>query len=153
MRKKCRRRVYQLVNPIESAILGACVSAEKPLNTLRLAELSALDAMTKGMGTKEDWRWCTDFLNIAETMCLMGIGKEEVMPFIEVAQKALLEAAKRFENTGRMGLSGEGIKALKELHSYHDLQRTSVARSVYEKAIQNTVNRIRSKAKNVVEVV
>ena len=152
-RKKCKRKVYQLADPIQMAIMGACVASKKPLDTLRLAELSALDAMTKGMGTKEDWRWLADYLNIAETMCMMGIGKDEVMPYCELAQKALLEAAQRYEKTGRMGLSGEGIKALKELHSYHDIQRTSVARSVYEEAIKKTANRIRSKAKEVVEIV
>ena len=152
MRKKCRRRVYQLVNPIESAILGACVSAEKPLNTLRLAELSALDAMTKGQATQEDWRWITDVLNISQTMAKDGIGIE-LLPICEQAQESLLEAAKRYQETGKMGLSGVGIKAVKEMIELHDLQRTSVARSVYEKAIQKTANRIRSKAKEVVEIV
>lgn len=152
MRKKCRRKVYALVNPIECAILGAFVSQDGPLNKLRLAELSALDAMTKGVGTPEDFRWLADVLNISETLAKDGIGIE-LLPICENAQKALLEAKERHDKLGRLGLSGEGIKVLKELLEMHDLQRTSVARSVYENAIRKTANRIRSRAHDVVEVI
>lgn len=151
MKKKCRRRVYQLVNPIESAILGACVSAEKPLNTLRLAELSALDAVTRGVGKPEDFRWLMDVLNISECMAKDGIGIE-LLPICKQAQESLLEAVERYNNTGKLGLSGVGIKAVKEMIELHDLQRTSVARSVYENAIRKTANRIRSRANDVVEI-
>jgi hypothetical protein len=152
MRKRTRRKVYALVNPIEMAVTGACVSAEKPLNKLRLAELCAIDAMTKGVGTPEDFRWIADVLNISETMCNMGIGKDEVLPLCKQAQDALLEAKERFDKVGRLALTGEGIRAIKELHEMHDLQRTSVARSVYEAAIKKTADRIRSRAKDVVEI-
>lgn len=151
MRKKCKRKIWNLVNPIESAILGACVSAEKPLNTLRLAELSALDAVTRGVGKPEDMRWLMDVLNISECMAKDGIGIE-LLPVCKQAQESLLEAVERYNNTGKLGLSGVGIKAVKEMIELHDLQRTSVARSVYENAIRKTANRIRSKANDVVEI-
>jgi hypothetical protein len=51
-----------------------------------------------------------------------------------------------------MGLDGQGIGALQEVHAWHDLQRTSVARSVYEDMIEKTRNYIRSKGKEVVEI-
>ena len=66
MRKRCKRKVYALVNPIDMAIQGACITAGQPLQQLRLGELSALDAMKRGMGTVEDWRILTDMMNIAE---------------------------------------------------------------------------------------
>lgn len=150
-RKKCKRKVYQLINPISMAVLGACVSAEKPLNTLRLAELSAIDEMVTGKGTTESWRWIADCINIAETLGKMGIGPE-ALPLCQIAQQAMLEAADRYQKTKRMGLSGEGIKAVKELWEIHDLQRTSVARSVYEAAILKTKNTIQSRGKDVVEI-
>ena len=121
------------------------------LDKLRLCELTAIDAMTKGMGTPHDWRWIADVLNIAETMAKHGIGPE-VLPYCENAQKALLEAKERYDKTGKMGLSGTGIKTIKELWEYHDLQRTSVARSEYERMIKKTANNIRSHNKDVVEV-
>jgi len=113
--------------------------------------LSAIDAMTKGMGTTEDWRWLADVVNIAETMGKSGIGPE-VLPYCKDVQQALLEAAERYQKTGKMGLSGVGISKIKELWEYHDLQRTSIARSEYEKMIRKTANYIKSHGKDVVEI-
>ena len=74
MRKSCKRKVWSTnINPIAHAIAGAAVSDKQSLDKLRLCELSAIDAMTKGMGTTEDWRWLADVINIAETM---GKGRE-----------------------------------------------------------------------------
>ena len=108
--------------------------------------------MVYGRGTVEDWRFCADILNISETMGVNGIGPE-VLPYCQLAQQALFEAAKRYETTGKMGLSGLGIKAIKDVWEYHDLQRSSIARSEYERMIQKTANYIKSQGKNVVEVV
>jgi len=151
MRKSCKRKVWSTSINLAHAIAGAAVADNAALDKLRLCELSAIDAMTKGMGTPHDWRWIADVLNIAETMAKHGIGPE-VLPYCEDAQKALLEAKERFDKTGKMGLSGTGIKAIKELWEYHDLQRTSVARSEYERMIQKTMNHVRSHGKDVVEV-
>ena len=153
MRKKCKRKVWSTsINPIAHAIAGASIADDQSLNKLRLCELAAIDAMTKGMGTPHDWRWIADVLNIAETMAKHGIGPE-VLDACKDAQNALLEAKERYDKTGKMGLSGVGIKAVKDLWEYHDLQRTSVARSVYEQMIQKTMNNIMSRGKDVVEVV
>ena len=152
MRKRCKRKVWPTnINPIAHAIAGAAVSDEKSLDKLRLCELSAIDAMTKGMGTTEDWRWLADVVNISETMGKAGIGPE-VLPYCQEVQNALLEAAERYQKTGKMGLSGVGITKMKELWEYHDLQRTSIARSEYEKMIKKTANYIKAKGKDVVEI-
>jgi hypothetical protein len=152
MRKRCKRKVWPTnINPVAHAIAGAAVSDNKSLDKLRLCELSAIDNMVHGRGTVEDWRWLADVMNIAETMGKNGIGPE-VLPYCKEAQKAVYEAAKRYESTKKMGLSGPGIKAIKELWEYHDLQRTSVARSEYERMIQKTANYIKAKGKDVVEI-
>ena len=153
MKKQCKRKVWSTaINPIAHAISGAAIADKESLDKLRLCELSAIDAMTKGMGTTEDWRWLADVLNIAETMGKSGIGPE-VLPYCEEAQKALLEAAERYQKTGKMGLSGQGIRAIKDVWEFHDIQRTSIARSEYEKMIKKTANYIKSHGKNVVEIV
>ena len=150
-RKKCRRKVYPLINSLAHGLAGAAISDNAALDKLRLCELSAIDAMTKGMGTTEDWRWLADVVNISETMGKSGIGPE-VLPYCQEVQAALLEAADRYQKTGKMGLSGVGITKMKELWEYHDLQRTSVARSEYEKMIRKTANYIKSHGKDVVEI-
>lgn len=153
MRKKCKRRVWSTnINPVAHAIAGAAVPDKQSLDKLRICELSAIDAMIKGLGTPEDFRWIADVLNIAECMAKDGIGIE-LLAICEKAQKELLDAKARYDKHGKLGLSGEGIKVLRELLEMHDLQRTSVARSQYEKAIRKTANRIKSRANDVVEIV
>jgi hypothetical protein len=130
---------------------GAAITDESSLNKLRLGELSALEAMRMGKGTLEDWRLLVDLLNITQTFVRYGIGPE-AKEDCKKAQESLFNAAKRYEKTKRMGLDGQGITALQNVHEWHDLQRTSVARSVYEDMIEKTRNYIRSKGAEVVEI-
>lgn len=152
MRKRTRRKVYALVNPIDFAIQGAAISDEANLNKLRIRELAAIDAFAKGRATVADWHDITAILNLAETMAKSGIGKEEILPVCADAQKHLIEATRRYEKLGKMGTTGEGLKAFRDLYEYHDLQRQSVARSEYEKHIKTTTDRIRSKSPEVIEL-
>jgi hypothetical protein len=152
MRKQCKRRIWSTqINPIAHALAGAAITDQASLNKLRLGELSALEAMRMGKGTLEDWRLLVDMLNITQTFIRYGIGPE-AREDCEKAQESLYNAAKRYEKTKRMGLDGQGIKALQNVHEWHDLQRTSVARSVYEDMIEKTRNYIKSKGKEVVEI-
>lgn len=151
MRKQTKRKHWKLIDVINHAILGAGITQEHLLDKLRLTELASLEAMTKGLGTVQDWQELTDMMNICEVMARHGVGPE-ALPHCERAQNALEQAALRFQRTKRMGLSGEGINALREVFEYHDLQRRSVSRNEYEKFIVKTKQRIMSKAKEVVEL-
>lgn len=151
MRKQTKRKFWKLIDPIRHAILGAGITQNHLLDKLRLTELAALDAMTKGMGTIADWQELTDMMNISEVMAMEGIGPE-ALPYCKQAQDALEQAALRYQRTMSMGLSGTGINALREVFEYHDLQRRSIPRSVYEKMIMKTLHRIQSKAAEVVEI-
>lgn len=151
MKKKTNRKHWMLINPLRHAILGAAITESRVLDKLRIRELAAIEAMSKGNGTLVEWQELADMMNICEVMGSNGIGAE-ALPYCQQAQEALTEAARRFEKTGRMGLSGLGLQALREVYEYHDLQRSSVPRSVYEQMIVKTRNRIRSKSKEVVEI-
>lgn len=151
MRKRTKRQVWKLINPINHAILGAGITQAHLLDKLRLRELAALEAMSKGNGTKVEWQELADMLNVCEVMALEGIGPE-ALPHCKAAQDALVQAARRYETTHKMGLTGPGIQALREVYEYHDLQRSSVPRSVYEQMIVKTRHRLTSKAKEVVEL-
>ena len=152
MRKKTKRKVWALIDPLTHAITGAAITQRDKLDKLRMLEYSALDAITKGQGTIHDWRSLVDVLNLSETMARAGIGKDEVLPVCEKAQKALHEAALRFQSTKRMGLSGEGIQAVRELIQYADLQQSSISRSEFERYIQKTKNYIKSNNDLVTEI-
>lgn len=149
MRKQTKRKFWKLIDPIRHAILGAGITQDHLLDKLRLTELASLDAMTRGLGTLQDWQELTDMMNISEVMALNGVGPE-VLPHCQQAQNALEQAALRYQSTMRMGLSGTGINALRDVFEYHDLQRRSISRSEYEKYIIKTRQRIMSRAKEVV---
>ncbi len=142
-RKHCRRKVYPLSNPIRVAMEGAAITPDNLLDQLRLQELSAIDSFTRGRATKADWMAIADLCNIAETMARDGIGPEVLEP-CDAAQAALGAAHQRLQTHGKLGMSGPELVAIREIAEYHHLQRTAVARSVYETAIKKTGDRIRS---------
>lgn len=143
MKKQCRRRVWGLVNPIKHVMEGIEVTPAHLLDRLRVAELSAIEAFAKGMGTRSEWDVLTAMLNLSEVMARGGVG-HEVLEACQRAQDGLAEARDRFERTQRMGLSGPAIQAMRDLFEYHDLQRTSITRGEYEKWIVKTRDRVRS---------
>jgi hypothetical protein len=151
MRKRTKRKHWNLIDPITHAIVGAAITQREKLDKLRLLEYSALDAITKGSGTVQDWRTLVDVLNLSETMARGGIGVE-VLPVCEKAQESLHKAAMRYQETMRMGLDGEGIKAIRDLIEYADLQQSSISRSEFERYIQKTKDYIKSHGKQVVEI-
>ena len=151
MRKRTKRKVWNLIDPITHALTGAAITQREKLNQLRMLEYSALDSMTKGSGTVTDWRTLVDILNLSEMMGKSGIGPE-VLPICEKAQESLHKAAMRYQDTMRMGLDGQGIKAIRDLIEYADLQQSSISRSEFEKYIQKTKNYIKSNGEKVVEI-
>ena len=142
-RKKTRRKVYQLVNPIEMAIQGATITPNSQLDKLRALELSSIDAIARGLGTIHDLESMRDMLNLAETMARGGIGHEVLAP-CEKAQAELISMVDRFNRTGRIGATGPGLEAFREAFRWHDLQRTSIDRSEYERYIVKTANALRA---------
>jgi hypothetical protein len=81
--------------------------------------------------------------NLTQTLAGMGVGYE-AMPDAHKAEAGLIEAAERFQRTGKMGLSGPAIQALRDVIEWHSLQRSSIPRSQYEQAIRLTGARIKS---------
>ena len=152
MRKKTKRKVWNLIDPLTHAIVGAAITQRDKLDKLRMLEYSALDSMTKGSGTVSDWRTLVDLLNLSEMMGKGGIGPE-VLPICEKAQASLHKAAMRYQETMRMGLDGLGIQAIRDLIEFADLQQSSIPRSEFEKYIQKTKNYIKSHGDKVVEIV
>lgn len=143
MKKHCRRKHWNLMNPITLAISGAAITPSDVLDKLRMVELSAIESFSRGMATKADWKALADMLNVCQTMAAGGVGPE-ALEACERAQDGLAEARQRYERTKRMGLSGPAIQAMRDLHEYHDLQRQSISRGEYERWIEKTRNRILS---------
>lgn len=151
MRKRKTRKVYQLVNPVTYAIEGAAVADEKLLNALRQGELLAIEAFRQGAAQVQDWQRIADLCNLTESMAKAGIGPE-ALEAVKRCEQALVDAYERFNRVGKIGTTGQGLTAMRDVYEYHDLQRQSVARSVYEKHIEAVANKIRSKSPHVTVV-
>jgi hypothetical protein len=148
VRKQCRRKVYKLVDPIAHAIAGAAITTDDCLKQLKDKEQAAIEAMRTGQATVYTWQELVDMNNICQVMARNGIGPE-ALPDSMMAEIELKQAAKRFESTGKMLLTGTGLKAISEVLEWHHLQRTAVSRSKYERMIEKTRNKLRSKSKDV----
>jgi len=141
-RKHCKRKVYPLVNVISHVIEGVHVTEQRILDRLRLAELSAIEAFAKSRATRDDWMALADLSNVAETLARAGVGPEVLVPCAR-AQDALGEAHRRHGEHGRFELTPAELDAMRELYQFADLQRTSITRAEYERAIRRTADRIR----------
>lgn len=142
MKKRTIRKVWAKIDPIAHAIAGASITPASERDRLLLRELSALDDFTKGRATIQQWSDLSMVLNLCETVAKEKIGAE-ALPACKTAESALIEAAIRFEQTGRMGLSGPGITAMREVIEYHDAQRASISRSQYERLIKLCIARVK----------
>lgn len=150
-KKRTKRKIWALLDPIQHALIGAAITPRKTLDKLRFLEYSALDAITKGKGTIQDWRTLVDVLNLSEVMAKGGVGPE-VLPVCEKAQEALHKAAMRYQSTLQMGLDGVGIQAVRELLEYADLQQASISRAEFEQYVKKTRDYIKSNNDRVVEI-
>ena len=152
MRKKCRRKVWSTnINPVAHAIAGAAITTPEVLSKIRMAEYNALDTVIKGEGTTAHWQILANMLNVAECMAEAGIGPE-VLPICEKAQKSLIKAAEYYGKHRRLILDADGIKSMRELIEYADLQQQSVSRAEFERFIEKTRNKILSGHYKVYEI-
>ena len=145
MRKRCIRKVWPtLVDTIKIATHGAAITDDVRLAQVHAYELASLDRLSRGVGTLKCWRDMADVNNVTMTLAGMEVGRAEVLPVCKLVEDELIDAARRYTQTKRMGLTGPGIQHLRDLIEYHDLQRRSIPRSQYEEAIRITAARIAS---------
>lgn len=143
MRKRTKRKHYNLINPILHAIEGAAVTSEADLDAMRVREREAMASLRAGTARPFD-------LDEVESMCLTslemadrGIGPEVIVS-AKLLGIELRQARERFARTGRIALTGPALHAMADVWEYHDLQRQSIPRSLYEECILKVVNRLRT---------
>lgn len=130
------------------AIEGACITPQETLKTLTDRESEAIDAMMKGKGNLRYWQDIVDMNNVCQTMGRNGIGPECLVDCM-MAEIELKAAAKRYEKTGKMGLTAVGIKSIQNVQEWHKLQRASISRKEYENQIKKTLSKLRSRSSEV----
>lgn len=63
---------------------------------------------------------------------------------IQRIDMAVIDFYHRHERTGKLGMTGPQLIAMRELHEFHDLQIQSITRAEFEGWIKKTADRIRS---------
>jgi hypothetical protein len=124
---------------------GASIADKESLDILRKKENGSMDAFRNGTATKMDWNNINAVVRLAESMADAGVGPE-VMVHVKIAEMHLLDAQDRFVRLGKMGSTALGLQSFQDILEYHDLQRTSVARSVYEKHIKRVTDMVKSRS-------
>ena len=130
------------------AMMGAAIADEESLEFLRKKERGSMEAFRNGTATKHDWNNINAVVRLAESMADANIGPE-VMVHAKIAEMHLIDAHERYKRIGKMGSTGPGLQAFQDIIEYHELQRTSVARSVYERHIKRITDMIRSKSSKI----
>jgi hypothetical protein len=149
MRKQTRRKVWSTnINPVSHAMAGASITDAESLNILRAKESGSMEAFRNGSATRHDWNNINAVVRLAESMAAANIGPE-VMVHCKIAEMHLLDAQDRFKRLGKMGSTALGLQSFQEIIEWHELQRTSVARSVYEKHIKRVTDMIKSRSSKI----
>jgi hypothetical protein len=134
--------------PVTHAMAGAAITDKESLDVLRKGENGSMAAFRNGTATKADWNNINTVVRLAESMAGAGIGPE-VMVHVKIAEMHLLDAQERFVRLGKMGSTALGLQSFQDIIEYHDLQRTSVARSVYEKHIKRVSDMVKSRSSKI----
>jgi hypothetical protein len=134
--------------PVTHAIVGASITDEESLEILRKKENGSMEAFRNGAATPHDWNNINAVVQLAESMAAANIGPE-VMVHVKIAEMHLIDAHDRYKRIGKMGSTGPGLQSFQDIIEYHELQRTAVSRSVYEKHIKRITDMIRSKSSKI----
>jgi len=149
MRKQTRRKIWDTtINPITHAIVGASITDDESLEILRKKENGSMEAFRKGTAAPHDWNNINAVVQLAESMAAANIGPE-VMLHVKIAEMHLIDAHDRYKRIGKMGSTGPGLQSFQDIIEYHELQRTAVSRSVYEKHIKRVTDMIKSKSSKI----
>jgi len=150
MRKQTRRKIWDTsLNPVTHAMVGASITDDESLSILRKKEDGSMEAFRNGTATPHDWNNINAVVQLAESMAAANIGPE-VMVHVKIAEMHLIDAHERWRRIGKMGSTGPGLQAFQDIIEYHELQRTAVARSVYERHIKRVTDMIRSKSSKII---
>lgn len=122
-----RRTTYSMLDELMASPTEP-LSAEKRQHQL-VRMFSALDNLVKADSpTKEDWRLCSDAVNMVESLIEMGVCQDESGLLMD-AVTALAKAGKRNLEGKPIRLDGQGLNAVRGiLNDYADLLAVIPAR-------------------------
>lgn len=142
MRKRSAYRPKPVISDPLSLMRPASQSQR---DALLLRFLTALEEMARGEAPAEDeWRDLSDAVNTVETLAL-SLGKldrREVMPLVNLAIAAMVDAARRFKAGQGMRLDAAGLQALRDVVEVYRQCMELLPERVMVVAHQMTVQRV-----------
>ena len=152
MRKRSKYRPKPVItDPINHVLSGLKrVGSISAGVTLMIKNHTALEAVRKGQGTREDIDILIGALNMTEALAFFKYGNDWAGE-IRAAQDALLELGRRGAETGKFILRGPELTALNMGMEIHDAQLEACTVSDLEKAMDYVAQCIRNgKARSMV---
>lgn len=98
------------------------VSADQARD-LAIAYHGALAAIASGKGSAEDANTLALAANIALMLVEVGLGIDQ-LPTVQASQEAIVSMMSRERRTGRLGFTGQELRAVQALLDLHDAQLT-----------------------------
>ena len=79
---------------------------------------------------------------VCRCMAQAGIGPE-ALEACDRAEECLIADLARHRATGKVGTTGTGLQAYRDVYEYHDIQRQSVSRSEHEKHLRKAIKQVK----------
>jgi len=113
--------------------------------TMHLKNMSALDSLTKGTATRQEADIIIGVINVAEALCMLGVGSEYRQPVLD-ASSALYAVCKRsLELNDRFVCRGEELSAIKTGYEVHDAQMEVATLAMLDKALDTIAATLKQK--------
>lgn len=139
MRKQSKRRVVTVKDPLQ--LLGA-VSLAIPkdrADKMALRELTAIESFRDGSAGIKEWSQVFVLAHVAQ-QCATEKGHDVVAGECTATLSALKDALARYQRTGKMGMTGAGLNAIRSLAESHHVQRNVIPWRAYERLVMSAVH-------------
>lgn len=122
MRKRCRRKVAPLVNPVSLVLANLAPADRATTQRVLTAMYAALDALQFGRATTTDWNDLAEAANHGYVFSKeLGLGPEHLGLFVE-ARQVLIQLGERYHERGRFVATAQELQTLHAMAAVHDLQ-------------------------------
>ncbi|MGO4151401.1 hypothetical protein [Cupriavidus sp. YAF13] len=110
--------------------------------SLLLAVHASAASLMKGDAPRIVWHDITNALNIAQILCEKASNSEVGLEVIFAAQNAMIAVGERCHAVGRLGVSGDEIRAINDGIALYEQLLETVTKRQYTRAIEEGIRRL-----------
>ena len=143
-RKKTRRKVWPLRDPISHAMSGIQVAEQNTSIATYMAQSHlSMKMLVEGRATKQDLQHITMAHNMVAGLMDQGFAGPHAED-MDASSGALDSIAKRAHDKGRILATGPELNALNFMFQIHDALMAVISVSEYNVAVEHVTKRVRS---------